>query len=355
MKPEDLFERLVENAIDFLETALEEFEENPKFSVIHFAAAVELFLKARLLAEHWSLVVSGKQEPDWDNLLKGDFLSVTFDEAASRLKKVVRSGLTDDEKSCFKGVANHRNKMVHFFHSALSDADAKTAREQIAREQIQAWYYLRRLLLERWSVQFSKFSWKIQSTNDLMRRHKKYLEVAYENARSEINQRKKDGRSFRKCPICEYESLEQKGEVEDGIPAEGTCLVCGFDRPILTADCPECEEPVEFIGDGYGECQKCGKRIEPTDLAELLDESPPPYEDSEPLAPAHCTECESLYTVIERDGNYFCTNCFTSYNDEEIEQCDYCSDHYAGHMEDTYFGGCVACDGKSGYLATKDD
>ena len=55
--PKAFFERLVENALDFLVCAIEEFQVAPKYSVIHFSAAVELFLKARLMAEHWSLVV----------------------------------------------------------------------------------------------------------------------------------------------------------------------------------------------------------------------------------------------------------------------------------------------------------
>ena len=30
----------------------------PKYAVINFCSAVELFLKARLLAEHWSLIIT---------------------------------------------------------------------------------------------------------------------------------------------------------------------------------------------------------------------------------------------------------------------------------------------------------
>ncbi|HIP71183.1 MAG TPA: hypothetical protein EYH05_07285, partial [Anaerolineae bacterium] len=61
MTPKDLLERLVENAMDFLSQSIEEFDGSPKYSVIHFHAAVELFLKARLMAEHWSLVVSKRK------------------------------------------------------------------------------------------------------------------------------------------------------------------------------------------------------------------------------------------------------------------------------------------------------
>ena len=49
-----LFESIVENTIDFLHQSVEELETFPKYSVIHFWSAVELFFKARLLKEHWT-------------------------------------------------------------------------------------------------------------------------------------------------------------------------------------------------------------------------------------------------------------------------------------------------------------
>jgi hypothetical protein len=62
--PELLRDRLVANAIDFLRRAINEFKKDPKYSIIHFSAAVELLLKARLMAEHWSLVVSDRNAAD---------------------------------------------------------------------------------------------------------------------------------------------------------------------------------------------------------------------------------------------------------------------------------------------------
>ena len=54
MNHEDIFESLTRNAFDFLERGIAEFDASPKYSVIHFCAAVEMLLKARLLKEHWS-------------------------------------------------------------------------------------------------------------------------------------------------------------------------------------------------------------------------------------------------------------------------------------------------------------
>ena len=55
MNNDEMFKSLVENALDFLFKAVSEINDNPKYSVIHFYAAVELFVKARLMKEHCKL------------------------------------------------------------------------------------------------------------------------------------------------------------------------------------------------------------------------------------------------------------------------------------------------------------
>lgn len=69
---------LVENALDFLERSINDLSTAPKYSVIHFYASIELFLKARLLAEHWTLVVDRRKSPSKADFEKGDFASVTL-------------------------------------------------------------------------------------------------------------------------------------------------------------------------------------------------------------------------------------------------------------------------------------
>ena len=61
MRKEEILERLVENGLDFLHKAIDELKDHPKFSLIHFYSAVEHFLKARLMEEHWTLVISQRQ------------------------------------------------------------------------------------------------------------------------------------------------------------------------------------------------------------------------------------------------------------------------------------------------------
>jgi hypothetical protein len=47
------FDSLVRNAIEFLQRSMKELENQPKYAVIDFCTALELFPKARLLKEHW--------------------------------------------------------------------------------------------------------------------------------------------------------------------------------------------------------------------------------------------------------------------------------------------------------------
>ena len=49
MTHHDIFDSLTRNAFDFLERGITEFDKSPKYSVIHFCAAVEMLLKARLI------------------------------------------------------------------------------------------------------------------------------------------------------------------------------------------------------------------------------------------------------------------------------------------------------------------
>src|SRR5690606_2370472 len=118
---------LTRNAFDFLERGISEFDQTPKYSVIHFCAAVEMLLKARLMKEHWSLIVSRPDQANLAKFMDGDFISATLAETRERLRDVAREDIGNDAYNSFRALAQHRNKMVHFFLSGLeADDDAKT-------------------------------------------------------------------------------------------------------------------------------------------------------------------------------------------------------------------------------------
>lgn len=354
MNEKELLERVVDNALDFLARSLDEFESRTKYSVIHFHAGIELLLKARLMAEHWSLVVSKRQDPDWKRLESGDFISVSLDDAAERLDKIVRLGLTKRELEVFRSLARHRNRMVHFFHDVGSKKAVDALLQEVASEQLVAWYLLHRLLLDRWAAIFSPWKKQLDAFGSQLRKHEQYLQIAFEHLKPEIEKLTKDGASFRECPSCGFASMEIEDEVGDLF--EGTCLVCTFHERCLEIECPDCKKSMTFFGEGFGSCPSCNRKFEPQYLVHLVEEDEPGTKDYfESGLPGHCVDCDGVQTIASHGGKYVCASCFQTYESDELHQCDWCGDLNAGDMEDSSWAGCVACEGRTGHFSSKDD
>lgn len=363
MEKRELLELLVGNALDFLTRSVSDLKTTPKSSVINFYSAVELFVKARLLHEHWTLIVSSRHTADYDKFLKGDFVSVTLDEAADRLEKAVKSGLTDQEFKAFQQVAKHRNKMVHFFHEAHSTETNGTTsprieglRQAVVKEQLNAWYLLHRLLTTRWQGVFSSWSAEIAKVDALLRTHHEYLRAAYNNQRSEISEREKQGCVIEECPSCHFQSFVYEPDL--GVLYDAECVVCGASEKCIAVQCKKCKKNVRFITEGYTTCD-CGCQMEPDDLVSALfeldaAEAPMRDDDHSPHEAGNCGSCEGFHTVVEMpDGGCFCACCFESF--DEISQCEWCNEPNTGDMDDSYWRGCSACDGKAGWDSDKDD
>jgi hypothetical protein len=354
MKHGQMLERLVDNALDFLDRSLHDFDAAPKFSVIHFYAAVELFLKARLLAEHWSLVVTKRQDPDIKRFLNGDFQSVSLEEAADKLDKVLLSPLAPSELAQFRNLAKHRNRMVHFFHEASTGHDVDILKQQIAMEQLKAWYLLNRLLMDRWDNIFGKWKSQLDKVTAGLNRHHEYLQIVYEHKLPEIAARIKKGDIIDECLSCGFKAAKVKkifGELK-----KIDCLVCQFSGELLLVDCPDCDHSVAFINDGFSKCVECGRKIEPNELAKLMSKDKIGTKDYfESGLPASCAECESIETVIEFKDEYLCTGCFNIYKSEDLHQCEWCQTLNAGNIPDSFWKGCVVCEGRAGHERGKDD
>lgn len=354
MRQGQMLDRLVENALDFLTRSLEDLDQRPKYSVIHFYTAVELFLKARLIAEHWSLVVAKRQDPDVKKFESGDFQSVSLDEAAEKLDKVLQSPLTPAELSQFRALAKHRNRMVHFFHEAATPHAQEELRQRIAIEQLRAWYYLNHLLLSRWDAVFGKWRERLANIAASLEQRHEYLQVAYEHVKPEIDARLAGGGSVEPCPVCGFLSAYTEEVLGDF--KHRSCVVCHFEAQCLTVDCPDCGHRVILIGDGFSRCSACGRRLEPRDLVKSLTKGQAGTKDYyETGLPAHCPACDSYETVVEHGGKLFCTCCFEIYDHDVLHQCAWCGSLNAGNTEDSFWQGCVGCDGMSGHVRDKDD
>lgn len=354
MNKEDIFSRLVENAFDFLFKAIVDIETQPKYSVIHFYAAVELFVKARLMKEHWSLVICQRQEADWDKFIAGDFQSVTLTEAASKLTKIVRSSLSKIELDAFKEVAHDRNKMVHLFHEAHSVEESGKLKRDIVKKQLKAWFFLHQLLVAKWKDEFSPWKEKIAELDCELRKLHEFLRVAFDNLKPQINENKKKGILYDECPSCGFEAQELC-EDENTI-YEAKCLVCGLTEISLNIQCPKCGETVTLKNEGFGQCQSCGKKLEPEDVASTLIDGGAAHiaamEGDCAWGEANCSDCDGYHTVVRTENDeWICASCFGVF--DSLEACSWCNELNTGDMEHSYVAGCNHCDGMAGWY--KDD
>jgi len=349
-----MFDGLVENGLDFLAKAISEIKEFPKYSVIHFHAAVELFLKARLMHEHWSLVVTKRQDPDWENFLKGNFQSVSLDEASNRLKKIVRSGLSSIELEAFGDVAKHRNKMVHFFHEDHSVEESNQLKREVVKQQLKAWYLLHQLLTVQWKEVFLKWSEKIANIDAALRELHEFLQVVFDKLEPEIKTLKARGILFEDCPSCGFPSQQHDNQIK--LFYEARCLVCRLAEKCLKIECPACGVIVTFKNEGFATCPSCGKLLEPEDVVDALTNATAAHvaamDGDDSWEAGNCTHCDGYHTIIRTESDELvCASCFEEF--ESFERCGWCNELNTGDMEHSYIFGCNHCEGSAGWH--KDD
>lgn len=344
-------DQIVKNGLDFFRKSLLEIEVEPKFSVIHFFAAVELFLKARLLAEHWSLVVA--KDANWDNFQRGDFKSVTMDECLDRLAKIARSPVPEDDVRRFRQLAKHRNKIVHFHHE-LDGPKAEQARRAVAAELCGAWRSLFVLLSNSWALIFKEYADELLQLDRQMRKYRQYLQAIYDAQREELKRKADSGQRIDTCPSCGFDS-DHVAPIVDGLNVH-QCSVCNYTAKSLDTTCPACGHAVSIEDCGFATCPHCEHRIEPQPLAQhVWDRMASEKDNWESGYPAHCMHCDGYQTVVPFSATNLCTSCFKIFDDSEIQQCGWCADMNAGELDDSFWAGCVACEGSAGHHRDKDD
>lgn len=141
----EVFKALVENGLAFIERAASELPKEPTFSIAHFATGLELLLKARLFAEHWTLIATNPQGSPWSAITSGDAHTLQASDLCAAVTSTTGTSL-NHEKDVFEKVFRHRNRVLHFVPPAdLTEVEA---------EQCRAWYRLHHLLSVRWEDVF---------------------------------------------------------------------------------------------------------------------------------------------------------------------------------------------------------
>lgn len=344
-----LFQQLVHNAIDFLEAAIADFETRPKHSVINFYNALELLLKARLMREHWSLIVA--KDAHWQKFLKGDFVSVSFEEACKRLDQIGNTAISNRARQNFDVIRQHRNRMVHFIHPENAATKNRSELETIAIEQLRAWSDLNTLLTIQWREHFEMFAGDLLRIERALHTYKTYLQAKFDARKEHIDGLIADGKTVRSCRACGFRALlcyDDSHNREDV-----RCLVCDAADYLLRLKCPDCGE-TGYASQGFGfrcEFDSCECEASEDELAGILHEGERSYDDLSSRPPANCSDCDGYHTVIAYDGGYLCVTCFAW--SDHLAHCEWCSEASTGDMEDSYWKGCGVCEGQSGW--DKDD
>lgn len=336
------FDSLVENALDFLKQALEEVKDSPKYSVIHFCAGIELLLKARLLHEHWSLVLLKPGETSKQNFETGKFESVTIWKCFERLENVCGEKLKE-ERECFSELAEHRNNVIHFFHPAyVKNPDAKVL-EKIVIQQLRAGALLMRLLRHRWEEQFDTHSEAINELERSLRHQKQYLKAKYDLIKPRLKEFKAQGGKIWVCFLCDMNSAQVIAD--EPLVKKTRCLVCETSRNFIKIPCPVCKESnvdseIDFDV-ASGTCEECDTTF---GLDFLMSE----FQEE---GIAYCPECSFFdqHSVIQYGDEYFCLACGSEY--KKVGTCDWCSEEVAGDTSDSYLIGCMMCSGYAGHHA----
>ncbi len=343
---QELFQLVVRNALDFLEQSVAALSKRPKYSLIDFCSAVELLLKARLMREHWTLIVSKPEKANLAQLAEGDFRSVAMGEAITRLRNVAdEPTISREEERCFDTLRQHRNKLVHFYHEQyVSSPPDKNAIEQVVGEQCKAWFYLHRLLTGRWATHFEPYAKAIEAVSKKMQANRHFLKAKYEAIEPDLKKEIEVGAVYDACFSCGFTAsrVEELGE-----PLyEAVCKVCGTDRRFLQVKCPQCAQTITVQDMGEAACPN--EDFEVT-LDWLLDKYGPHEDPKEESEVAYCSYCEGVdpsAVPFGGDFEYLCLSCLGQHG--SAENCEWCGALNAGLKEDSYLGGCVACAGKFG-------
>lgn len=342
--PKTLFTPLVENAFDFLHRSIDEFNKSPKFSIVLFFTSMELFLKARLVHEHWTLIYNKPDLADIKKFQTGDFQSIGAGAILSRIEKVTDEKFSRSEKRVFENLKDIRNRVVHFF-----DADVTgEKRVEAASTELQAWLIMHKLLSEKWGDVFKNHKAEIDKAHLHMAQVKGFLRHKYDLVKDDISSKKENGAHIYDCFSCGFPSLEvlsaQPLKYDESFE-QVHCHVCDVSTKCLIVPCPECgNKRVEFTGDMWVTiCTKCQDFVV---LKEYLAKYQPHISSVMDGVVGRCSECFEE-AVVPYDKGGICLFCLEEF--KTLGFCQSCGELVgAQELYDSFFEGCAFCDGQKG-------
>lgn len=344
---EELFDSLVKNAIDFLDSSLDDLEKRPKNSIVDFYTSIELFLKARLMAEHWALIISKPETANIDSFRVGDFHSVFLEDAIKRLKGILNEHLEQSTIDNFKALGEHRNQIVHFAHSDY--ADFSVAKAGVVVEQWASWHHLYALLTEKWEDIFEPYLEEFERIHNKIMQQREFIKTRYNELKEKIDIEEKSGKRIIDCQHCEMHAAVVSDVHKWG--DDYTCIVCGVsDTAVMSTneklECPTCCKSFEFFDKNLTACPHCETPISTDLLIDLCEqkytEGDDWWEEGQPhIAGCHICQYERP-SVFFIGGLWSCVSCFD--RGWQAISCPNCDEFVTGDMDTIKYFACYKCE-----------
>lgn len=344
---EEMFHAVVRNAIDFIDASIDDLEKRPKNGIVDFYTAIELFLKARLMEEHWTLILGKPDSANIHSFSVGDFHSVYLEDAAKRLKDVLDDSIPEKALDKFKALGEHRNQIVHFAHTDYQDVAG--AKAGVVVEQWSAWHHLHDLLTNKWNQIFSAHLPEIERLNARMLQQKEFIKARFSELEESIRIKAKAGVLVVECDSCHMEAgivteLHKWGSDYD-------CAVChakdtAVQKTTATIACKECHTEFEFFKKDLRSCPACGTNIDTDNLISLCKEkytTGDEWWEEGNSAVAFCHKCEHPKpSVFYIDELWSCVSCFD--RGWGATSCPHCDEFVTGDMERIKYYACCKCE-----------
>jgi hypothetical protein len=329
MAMKDIRARLSESSRAFLRRATDELEKSPRHAVTDLCAGIELLMKARLAHEHWSLVADRPGDVPLNRIEKGDFISVGFDKAIDRIEVTTASSFSMSDKALLKQLAQHRNKVVHFYHPELDTADTDVL-AKAAAEQCRAWLLVERLVTKDWQPMFQAEHESWAALRSLFKRNAMFLKEKFRGVRDELERLRELGTTVVDCRGCGYASA--KAEEYSHCVYTLVCLVCDAVSTTARVPCPTCGSIYEEEPEISPYCERCDRYLWAS--MGLASE-----------AIGHCGSCYGFVPTAHASlvgSMYVCASCLEV--DEAVE-CGVCCVAWIQADEELLQFGCQACGG----------
>lgn len=309
-------EQLVGNALDFIHRAALEMDETSldehqrlKYSTMHLYEGIELLLKARLVMQHWSLIIRRPDQYKPKGWETGDFISVTYEECRGRLQAYCGVRL-DAEHESFDALRLLRNRYVHFW---CGDSPIP-----VLSRQLDAWHHILAFLdrnsLGRLSYEQQR---KLAAIKRLMLAKDELLQRRLADAQPRIQDARDVGSAVVDCPYCGQESLL----IGD---ARIDCPVCGEEDMYA-------ETVAEDAWGSAGACSECEYNAVVEDDGRLVELINAAIDDGRLVREAG-------------EDTYLCLACGSPWGARHRVDCGWCGAVYFTGADRTEATCCPVCE-----------